>query len=260
MSNGMELIKLAQAASLQSRSLLKEVEAAVCAPLTRTTNNEGRIIFGVDATASRAACWRQTRYMQSDMFFSAEKAGENLSIQLCYYYGATFKFTEWQNDAAVLAAKMSDVHCASGNTQIEKLFTHALEENKKKKINALIFVGDSCEENKGNLIHLARQLGNDGVRLFIFHDEFRDPSDDSSRNSETAQIFSAITDASEGIGAKFNTGAPDVLRDYLKTIAVYATGNSKKFLTFIDNGEIKTPEGKRLAARVRGTLGCGPKI
>ena len=44
------------------------------------------------------------------------------------------------------------------DTQIARIFRHALKEHKAQKIKALVFVGDALEENADELCNLAGSL------------------------------------------------------------------------------------------------------
>ena len=229
---------------------------------SQAAKQSGRIMFGVDATASRKDCWNQTKVLQADMFFTVQKAGANLAVQLSYYYGSTFAASAWLKDASDLAHVMSQVQCVTGNTQIEKLFDHTLAEHKKNRVGALIFVGDSCEEQEQTLMYKARGLKANNIRLFVFHDEMTLSGrfDFSvSRNVNTGSIFRAVTQAAGGEYAAFDLTSPDVLQDYLKTVAVYSTGNRNELLRLPP----KTESGRRFlnnVLRLPPPNNCGPSF
>ena len=61
--------------------------------------------------------------------------------------------------AAALHRAMRAVSCLGGETQIERVLAHAIAENQKQKLGALVFVGDAMEENVDRLCRLAGELG-----------------------------------------------------------------------------------------------------
>src|ERR1700730_10962089 len=77
-------------------------------------------------------------------------------------------------NAAALHRAMRAVACLGGETQIGRVLTHAIAENAKQKVGALVFVGDAMEESVDRLCQLAGELGLKGVPIFLFH-EGNDP-------------------------------------------------------------------------------------
>src|SRR5262245_44839587 len=73
----------------------------------------GRLIFGVDCTASREPTWTMARELQSEMFQEAAKTG-GVEIQLATYRGSEFETSDWASDGRALAEKMGEVHCITG--------------------------------------------------------------------------------------------------------------------------------------------------
>jgi hypothetical protein len=106
------------------------------------------------------------RQIQIEMFEEAGKAG-GLDMQLAIYRGSEFEASEWVSDARTLAEKMASIACDSGNTQIENILNHALRETERRRISALVFVGDYLEEDPGALFAVARQLGQRGLPIFV---------------------------------------------------------------------------------------------
>jgi hypothetical protein len=111
----------------------------------------GRLIFALDATASRQPTWDTAARLQAQMFEAVTAIG-GLDIQLLYYRGyGECVFSHWLSDSKSLAAVMSRVTCAAGYTQIQRALRHAGKENTREKINALIVISDACEETPHDL-------------------------------------------------------------------------------------------------------------
>jgi len=88
----------------------------------------GRLIFGLDATASRQPTWDTACQLQADMFREATAVG-GLELQLVYYRGlGECRSSRWIADSAQLAKSMSQITCNAGQTQIEKILTHTQKE------------------------------------------------------------------------------------------------------------------------------------
>ena len=67
-------------------------------PATVSTGGQGRLMFALDATASRAQTWDQASDLQAEMFQVAAAQG-GVQIQLAYYRGhQEFETTPWCRD------------------------------------------------------------------------------------------------------------------------------------------------------------------
>jgi len=99
-------------------------------------STRGRLIFALDATASREATWDTACKLQADMFREAGSLG-SLEMQLVFYRGlGECRASRWMSDSAHLAKTMSQVMCRAGQTQIEKVLNHASKETKLLKVSA----------------------------------------------------------------------------------------------------------------------------
>jgi hypothetical protein len=184
-------------------------------PAPAASAGRGRLIFALDATASREPTWDQACRIQGEMFEATAAIG-GLDLQLVFYRGFDeCKSSRWLGTAADLHRVMRSVSCAGGETQIERLLSHALAETSKRKVNALVFVGDAMEEKADRLCRLAGELGALGVPIFLFHEGF-DP------DAEAA--FRQIASLSHGAYLPFDLASIDRLRQLLAAVAVFATG------------------------------------
>lgn len=183
----------------------------------------GRLIFALDATASRQHSWDSAMNIQAEMFDATSKLG-GLEVQLAYYRGfGEFKASGWEKDGKGLLRRMTAVQCLAGRTQIAKLLNHALKETDKKRVGALVFIGDSMEEDIDRLGHLAGKLGLKGLPCFLFH-EGADP---------VAQgAFQQIARLSGGACCSFDARSAKELRDLLSAVAVYAAGGRRALSDF----------------------------
>jgi hypothetical protein len=184
-------------------------------PRRADPQRRGRIIFAMDATASRQPTWDRAVNLQAEMFDEAARLG-GLEIQLCHFRGYhEFDASAWTSDAAGLRRIMTGVMCLAGNTQIERVLQHAAREAGARKVDALIYIGDSVEEDPDRLSHQAARLKLLGVPAFVFH-EGNDPV--------AAHAFRDIARLSGGAYCAFDTHSPQQLRDLLAAVAVYAAG------------------------------------
>ncbi len=192
-------------------------------PAARPGQARGRLLFAMDATASREPTWDRACQIQGEMFSETAALG-GLDIQLCYYRGfGEFETSPWLSSADALLKTMTSVGCRGGHTQIEKVLRHALAQHKQKKIQALVFVGDCMEEDVDRLCHLAGQLGVLGLPAFMFH-EGAEPS--------AERAFREIARLTRGAYCAFDASSAGQLRDLLGAVAVYAAGGQAALQDF----------------------------
>lgn len=192
-------------------------------PVVAAGGGRGRLVFALDATASREATWRQAQALHAEMFQAAASLG-GLEVQLLYYRGmGECRAAGWTNDPDRLLVLLGKVTCAGGETQIAKVLRHALDEGRKARIHALVFVGDSMEEDVDRLCRLAGELGVLGVPAFIFHE---------GEDAAAGRAFAQIARLSGGACCRFDAKSPDQLRDLLRAVAVFAAGGRKALLEY----------------------------
>jgi len=183
--------------------------------ITEFVENQPRLLFAIDATASRQPTWDRASHLQQEMFRASGKVA-SLAVQLCYYRGfAEFKASPWLTDSATLARLMGQVHCEGGHTQIARLLRHALAEHGKASVRALVFIGDAIEESPDTLCDLGGQCGILKLPLFLFQ-EGRDP--------QVERTFRTMARVSGGAYARFDSSSADVLAGLLGAVASYARG------------------------------------
>lgn len=184
--------------------------------LNKVDPTRARLIFAVDATASRQPTWDMAAHLQAQMFGTVAAIGE-LDVQLVYYrnHGECVA-SRWLSDAKALAGLMARVHCVAGHTQIKKVLAHTRREHARQKINALILVSDACEETPHDLYNEARELG--GVPVFLFQE---------GDNDHVAGVYAEIARITGGAHCKFDSGAAQRLADLLKAVASFAAGGVK---------------------------------
>jgi hypothetical protein len=199
----------------------------------KLTSVGGRLLFGIDATASRSLTWSTACNLQAGMFY---EAGDGLSVSLVYYRGlagldAECKATRWVTRSAELEKSMRKIECVTGKTQIGKILRHALREHEQAAIQALIFVGDVMEENIDELAALATKLGAQKLPVFMFQE-----GDDA----EVEKAFKTIAERSGGAYFKFGVDSAQAVAQFandLNTVAKLAVGDASAIAAITHNNE-----------------------
>jgi len=222
-------------------AFLEKVKSAP-API-RDGGEPGRLIFAMDATASREPTWDHACHIQAEMFAETAALG-GLDVQLIYFRGfGECRASKWVPNAAGLARLMSSVGCRGGHTQIRKVLDHAIKETKKKRVHALVYVGDAMEEDIDTLCHKAGELGLLNLPIFLFH-EGGDPI--------AARAFREMARLSGGAYCPFDLASARQLRELLSAVAVYAAGGRRALLEY---GKKRGGEALRLTHQMSGKSG-----
>jgi hypothetical protein len=175
----------------------------------------GRLILALDATMSRQPTWDLACTLQAEMFDAVATAG-GLQVQLVYFRGfGECRASRFVRDTRDLKQLMVKIDCRGGHTQIGKVLSHALKENERGKVNAVVYIGDAMEEAVDDLAEKAGRLGLLGVPVFAFQ-EGRDPVAESA--------FKEIARLSKGAWFKFDRNSASELAKLLSAVAVYASG------------------------------------
>lgn len=181
-------------------------------PVERSTH---RLLFGIDATASRQATWDLACELHGELFAEAARVG-NIAIQLCYYRGLhEFVATPWSTTPSQLHDQMISVTCRGGRTQVGRLLKHTLDEASRHPLRALVFIGDCFEEDDRDVLQRAGQLAIRTLPVFIFQER---------ADRRAGRVFSSIAQMTGGAHVPFDGNAPEQLRRLLAAVARYAAG------------------------------------
>jgi hypothetical protein len=196
-------------------AFLRQVAAM---PAAKPASGRGRLVFAMDATASREPSWDRACRLQGEMFEATAALG-GLEVQLVFYRGFNeCKASKWLSAAPQLHRAMRAVTCVGGQTQIARILGHAIKAARAGQVNALVFVGDAMEESLDELVGLAGELSLLGVPAFLFH-EGGDPT--------AARAFKEIARVTRGAYCPFDAGSAEQLRALLGAVAAYAAGGRR---------------------------------
>lgn len=179
------------------------------------SGRRGRLLFAMDATASRQPSWDRACHLMGEMFLATRDLG-GLALSLAYYRGfGEFAATPWLTDAAEVVRRMTGVDCLGGQTQILRVLRHAARQSAAERVAALVFVGDAMEEDLDALCQAAGEMALRGTPGFFFHE---------GGNPVAANAFRQLAKVSGGAYAPFDSGSADQLKELLRAVAVFAAG------------------------------------
>ena len=183
--------------------------------VTPAAGRRGRLIFAVDATASRQPTWDRACHLQAEMFLAVRDLG-GLAVSLAYFRGfQEFAATPFLTSGEELARRMAGVSCLGGQTQIGRVLAHALAETRRERVHALVFIGDAFEEDVDTACHTAGELGLRGTPVFCFQE---------GDNPIARTALRQVAKLSGGVWAPFDAQSATALRDLLRAVAVFAAG------------------------------------
>lgn len=214
-------------------------------PSPKPAGSGGRLLFALDATASRQPTWDRAAHLQAEMFQAAAGLG-GLDIQLAFFRGfREFRVSPWTGDGDDLLRRMTSVTCLAGETQLVKVLKHARNETGRHKIDALVYVGDSFEEDIDAAGAVAGELGLLGLPCFMFHE---------GSDAIAAYAFQQIARLSGGAYHRFDASAADTLRRLLHAVAVFASGGFRALEQHAAaaGGEVRLLTDQLSGARGRG--------
>ena len=198
------------AASLPAAFTHAEPPADIGAP------SRPRLVFAVDATASREPAWTAARQV-TDALVKA-LLGE-LDVALAVHGGSrVHTFTPFTDDARTLRDLAAGVDCHAGMTRLLPILATSL---KRQAVRVVIYIGDVFEESLPQGRQLADQMGARGIKLIVLHDT----TDRGARRD--AEVFWDLAKRTGGCVLPFDATASGRLRDILSAVAVYAVGGEK---------------------------------
>jgi hypothetical protein len=190
---------------------------------------QSRLIFAMDATASRQPTWDYASQLHHTLFDAAAE-DKSLSLQLCFFRGlGEFSASAWLNDPDSLKTQLSSVYCVGGATQIATLLRHYLYEGSQSHaLKALVFIGDAVEEPLDELRGLAIQCRLKELPILLFQE---------GRDARASQAFKLMATVSGGAHLQFDDASSGKLRDLLRAAVKFTTGGRKALQDSISEGD-----------------------
>lgn len=178
--------------------------------IPETPMRRPRLVYAVDATASRAAAWEAAKKLQDKLF--AAVPGE-LDVCLAVHGGnEVHTFTAFTADAGELRKLAARIRCRAGYTRLLDILARSL----KTGASIVVYIGDVFEESERKALHLAKLLKRNKTRVIVLHD--RDGQD------ADVEVFHAIAEITGGAVLPFDPSSLERLGELLEAVAVLAVG------------------------------------
>ncbi len=185
-------------------------------PMETGTPARPRLVFAVDATASREPAWAAARKLTDTLVKALP--GE-LDVALAVHGGSrVHTFSAFTSDATTLRDRAAGVACEAGMTRLLPILSASV---KQPAVRVVVYIGDVFEESVIQGHRLADSMGAQGMKLIVLHDTV-DPA--ARRDSE---VFWDLAKRTGGCVLPFDANASERLRDLLSAVAVYAVGGEK---------------------------------
>jgi hypothetical protein len=207
MPNRAALLKAAAAGAAASRSDLLAAAAK--------NRPRARLVFAVDATASRSAAWNTAREVTDTLF---QALPGQLDVALAVHGGSTVHtFTDFVTDPSILRETAAQISCKSGATKLIEIMQRTIAAPDAK---VLLYIGDTFEEPIEEAREVAGLLNARGVRMIVLHDE-------PQRDQAAGDVFADLAHRTGGFVLPFDAGAAARIREVLEAVAVLAVGGIK---------------------------------
>lgn len=179
------------------------------------TPRRPRLVFALDATASRQAAWNEAK-KATDALFTA-MPGE-LDIALAVHSGGTVRtFSDFSNDIQRFRDQAAGVRCEAGNTRLVDLMQEAREH---PDVRVFLYIGDHFEEHPDDAYAAAAVFKARGIRAIMMHDT-------KSGRLQDREVFEEIARLTGGVCLDFYGGDQKAMKDIFEAVAVLAAGGIK---------------------------------
>jgi hypothetical protein len=170
-----------------------------------------RLVFAVDATASRSAAWDAAQRLTEVVL---KTLPGKLDVALAVHRGHKLKtFTEFTSDAGELAREAAKVECEAGETRLLEILARVLKED---GVGVVVYIGDMFEESPREARRLADALRRRGTQVIVLHDTSLED------NREARTVFEMLAKRTGGTVLPFRLSALENLVELVQAVAVLA--------------------------------------
>lgn len=192
-------------------------DPALIAAALAPKNRRPRLVFAIDATASREPAWQAARDT-TDALFDALPG--QLDVALAVHGGSRLHtFTGFTADPAGLRGTAAGIECQAGGTQLVEVLARSRDAGDVKLV---VYIGDVFEEDADEAAAVADTLRLRGCRVVILHDRGQAPAYDPS-----VEVFQDIARRTGGAVLLFDARSKGKLREILEAVATLAVGGVK---------------------------------
>jgi hypothetical protein len=196
-------------------ALFSPEERAALRTAAAQNRPRARLVFAVDATASRSAAWDTARRVTDTLF---QALPGQLDVALAVHGGdRVHTFTEFVSDPNVLRDTAAGISCVGGHTKLIDIMQRTSD---ARDVKVLLYIGDSFEESIEQAREAADALKARGVRLIVLHDL-------PGENKAAGDVFADLARRADGLVLPFDAGAAARIREILEAVAVLAVGGVK---------------------------------
>jgi hypothetical protein len=209
----LEKIKQGKAVAKPKSGSLTQLKKAAERP------GRNRLVFAIDATASREGAWKVATEITSTRF---ESVPDKIEVSLAYHGGGHIKeLSPFSTNAKTFLDKLQQIRCIGGRTAFNDILDRVVH---LPGVACCVYIGDCFEEREADALALARQLKLKGIKMFIFHDT---SSSEIYDTDHAARVFAKVVDICGGALMDFNDQSPKQAEEFLGAIALYAVGGRK---------------------------------
>lgn len=169
-----------------------------------------RLVFAVDATASRSATWASAQTI-TDRMFDAIPGALDVALEV-HGGGNVHTFTGFSADLHEFRKRASRVRCTSGHTRLVDLMQRTLDAG---GVRVMSYIGDAFEESADEAFELADRFKHFGIKAVILADQ---------ADVSTMLIFEEIARRTGGAVLDFRSGDLDLMGEVLAGVAALAVG------------------------------------
>lgn len=209
-------------------------------PPAQLVPHRGHLLFGLDLTSSRAGSIEAARIATSEMLHTMGSIG-SLTVKVAFYRGEEFQVSAWLNDPFTVNEYMKTLQCVRGYSQIGNILRFAL--NEPEGLDGVIFIGDQCEEDHGELTSLAASLGRRKIPLYIFHEVSRQEGY-TSLSVEAIPLFKLLARVTNGVYTELSASSGATLRELLATVGAFSAAAHEGLRQLAST--TRTPEARQL--------------
>ena len=186
-----------------------------------------RLVFGIDATASREASFEPAKRLTDVLLRTLP--GE-LEVALAVHGGEqVHTFTPFTSNPQRLRDLAAGLRCRGGKTRLLEILRRAL---KQRGVRCVVYVGDMFEESSLEAAEIAGELSEHDIRVIVLHDtSLRDGGYDAGSYDSARGVFGMLAERTGGAVLPFDMSVLEDLAKLLEAVAVLAVGGTEMLVT-----------------------------